>query len=233
MAEASLGYTASNLFDLPSQFNPQRSTTRVTRERDLNLSSIGDVACESDPFNITTTYTCDYEYCGTALVTDLAAHTNADLLTEFGNVRDSKLVDSGEFTFGNKIQPEISLAGHNHAVEPHLVDVQRNFDISGIIPDAGGVGVPAITGITVAATNAVHSAVFSVSHEHMDTEDGSGDHFSGENRTCLVSLTLSGVGPASGITVGGDWKIDEPEDEDGNTDPDAFSVTCHQYVDAN
>ena len=71
MADIAVSFEASELFGLNSNFKPQRSTTTVTRERAINLSNIGDVACESDAFNVTTNYTGEYEYCGSAFILSL------------------------------------------------------------------------------------------------------------------------------------------------------------------
>lgn len=231
MAEDGITFESTNLFALGADFHAQTSSTTVTRERDTNLASDGDVACESDAFNVQTNYSAEYKYCGTDLNTDLGT-----FLTAYGDVEDSKLVTGLSIDFNNKEYPSISVEGHNHAVNPHTnasVNL-RLFDIGTplAIGAIGGVGVPAITGITVAATNAINSATISASHEHMDVEGPSGDHFDGQNRTCRVDLTISGIGPASGITVGGLWIIDDLGDEDGNSDPDSFNITCHQFVDA-
>jgi len=228
MADTVVPFGASDLFALPAAFNEQNSSTTVTRERDVNLDASGDLACESAEFNVTTNYSSTYQYCGTTLVTDALTEK---VFTEFGDVLDSKLVDSIEVSFGNKTQPEITISGHNHSVNPHLLDTLRHFDISAIVPDAGGVGVPAVTGVTVAATNAPQSASISAAFEHMDVEGADGDHFGGENRTCIVTLSMSGVGPASGITLASPWVADDVGDEDANTDPDSFSIAAHQYVD--
>ena len=226
MADAVLSFQASDLFAMPAQFKEQRSSTTVTRERDINLDADGDVSCESEAFNLTTNYSNDFQYCGSALSTDAGV-----FLSTFGEVQDSKAVTGASIDFSNKEQPSVSVEGHNHAVAAHDTSpALRTYNISTIIPAAGGVGVPTIAGVTVAATNAIQSAGFSIAVEHMDTENADGDHFAGQNRTCRVDLNLSGVGPASGITIAGTWKIDDLGDEDGNTDPDSFSISCHQYV---
>ena len=232
MAEDSITFQSSDLFALGGDFHAQTSSTTVTRERDTNLASDGDVACESDAFNVTTNYSAEYEFCGSDLETGLGTFLNA-----FGGVEDSKLVTGLDIDFNNKEYPSVSIEGHNHAQNPHTSGSAniRKFDLEAALTlglTVGGVGVPAISGITVGAANAINAATISASFEHMDVEDETGDHFDGQNRTCRVDLTISGIGPASGITVAGNWIIDDLGDEDGNSDPDSFNITCHQFVDA-
>jgi hypothetical protein len=237
MAEATLAFESTDLFDfstLDAGFHPQTSSTSISRERDMNLANDGDVACESAEFNVITAYSCEYKFCEPAVAAGLR-EALATVLTQFGDIRDSKAITSIELSFNNKEYPTLSIEGHNHAVNPHLTDYGREFDVSTIVLPAtfSGVGIPAIPDVTVAANNAIQSATISISMEHMEVEGSTGDHFASQNRTCRVDLSLSGVGPDSGITyTASTWVKDDESSEDANTDPDSFSISVHRYVDA-
>jgi len=231
------GYAATDIFSLGANFSPQSSSTRETREFAQVLAADGDLACESSGFNVTTEYTGEYGHCGgsNGVVTDLGT-----VLSQFGGVEDSKIVTGVDIVMDNKSHPTVTVTGHNHANNAHAGS-ERTYDVAGKIGDQQGVGITLATfaagsltnsSITPANNTAITRITYSVSCEHMDTEDETGDHHDGQNRTCRIDLTVEGIGTEADITLGSDWATDDTEDSDANDASDTFSVTAHQYVDA-
>jgi len=225
------GYAATDLFSVGAEASPQTSTTSETRERSLTLAANGDKACESSAYNVTTEYTADYESCSTGSI----VATLGTLLSTFGAVASSKLVTGIEITLSNKAYPSFSITGHNHAVNAHTSG-ERTFDASAAIPAQIGTGITmpmlATTKQISIATSTVTGATFSVTLEHMDTEGADGDHFDGENRTCRVEASISGIGNEGDVTWGADWIVDDNSDTDSNQESDTFTTSAHMYIDA-
>jgi len=227
------GFAATDLFAIGVNASVQSSRTSETRERSETLSSIGDIACESDAYNITTEYSADYEVCsGNTVVAALGA-----ALTAFGAVKDSKLITAVEVSLSNKAHPSFSITGHNHAVAPHTTG-ERDYDVSLAIAaqDGSGITMPMMVGnkqISVGVNSSVTDVTFSVELQHMETEGADGNHFDGENRTCRVDVSITGIGVENDITFGSDWAVDDNENTDSNQDSDQFTTGAHLYVDAN
>lgn len=226
-------FGATDLFAMGANFDVQSSTTRRRRESAISKAADGDVACETSDINLGYDYEATYDHCGggSGIKTNLGTK-----LTTFGNVFDSKLITQIVVTLDNKNHATVQVTGHQHDDNAHT-GTERQFDVSALFPDQTGIGISmplflTNDAISIAATTTVQTATFTAEFDHQDIEGATGDHFSGENMTCKVTLVLEGKGTESDLTIGSNWVIDEQEDSDDNTDPDSFSVTLHQYVDA-
>jgi len=227
------GFAATDLFSVGAEASPQTSTTSETRERSLTLAADGDKACESSAYNVTTEYTADYQSCSTGSI----VATLGTFLSTFGAVQDSKIITGIEITLSNKAYPSFSITGHNHASNPHTSG-ERDFDASVSIPAQIGTGItmPMLATtkqISIAATSDVTGATFSIALEHMDTEGADGNHFDGQNRTCRVEASLTGIGVEGDVTWAADWIVDDNSDTDSNQESDTFTTSAHMYIDAN
>ena len=228
MADKTVALGASDLFDLvtiSSNFHVQSSSTEPYSTEAVALTSGGDLACSST-HDAGNNYSASYKYCGSDLDTDAGA-----LLTAFGAVRDSKLITGLDISFpGPGEQPELTVTGHDHGVNTHDsgTNPPNTFDVSAIVPDSIGTGVPALIANTNADAEQV-SGSLSFAANHIDVESNSG-HWVGESVTCRCDMTLDFVGVAT--LTAGDWLQILTASSDGNEEIDTSSVTAHQYIDA-
>ena len=240
-----MSFAATDLFSLGSDFSPQTSNTRGDGgQRAVVLAADGDMACESAAFDVITEYTAEYSHCGSSngVTTDLNAVTTAPTggpLAKFGCVMATALLTDIELSFSNNDFPSIRLTGHIHAANNHAGTDERQFNIGGICPNQQGLGISFLpfdnsgaNEVSIAATSTVAEIVYSASLTHMESVGASGNHFRGQNRTCIVTIRLSGIGVQGDVTLGSNWISEDNEDADSNQDDDTFNLTAHQYIDA-
>ena len=236
-----MAFTATDLFLLGSPFSVQSSSTRGDGgERAQVLAADGDVACESAAFNVGTEYSAEYQHCGTAndINTDLDAVVTVPVggpLEKFGCYMNSQaLLTELELTMSNKDYPTLRLTGHDHAVNPHTGSDVRTFEIGDLIPAVQGIGIPTLLSadnlISFAATSTPTEVVMTASLQHMESEKADGDHFRGQNRTCMIEVRVSGVGTQADVTFASNWKTGENDDGDSNQEDDTFSISAHQFI---
>ena len=242
------GYVASDLLGveaIDAAFLPQSSRTTRSRTRSQTLDSLGDHSCFGTAHNHMVTVSTVYEHCGglTGVVSDLAA-----ILSDFGGVSNTYMITQVSIELRPEAPPLVTVEGHNHSASgsnwttTHANNhsgSERSFDVAAAvcIPDQIGSGITmpmnlTTQAISITAAGDVTGATFTVSLEHMDTLGSTGEIFDGQNRTCKVALTLSGVGAVSTLTIGAAWQEDDNEDGDSNQESDTFSVDLYQFVDA-
>ena len=110
MAAPSNTMEATNLFGLGANFNPQTSNADLREDAANIMDATGNIECET-MVNERTEYSNSFAYCnGTPdIKTDLAT-----LLTKFGDVHDSKKVDTLTINFEKGQYATVDIAGHNH-----------------------------------------------------------------------------------------------------------------------
>lgn len=225
MADKTVALGATDLFSIGGNFHAQSSSTEPYSTEAVALAADGDVSC-TNTHDAGSNYSATYKYCGSDLDTDLGAFATA-----FGTVENSILVTGLDINFpGPGEQPEITITGHDHAVNTHdaLTNPPNVFNIVAIIPDTIATGVPALIANTNADAEQV-SGSLSFAVNHIDVESNSG-HWVGESITCRCDMTLDFVGVAT--LTAGNWLQILTASSDGNEEIDTSSVTAHQYIDA-
>jgi len=228
---------ATDILNLGAEFSSQSSSTIVDQSTRPEVTAAdGDNACVSDPKNIITRYPYNYQHCGTTngIKTDLGV-----VLTTFGEVVDSKFIDTLSLAFSNAGYPVLSGSAHNHASNPHTTGNLATFNVAPAIPDGQGVGVPvtdmaalATYAITFAATSKPSSATYDIAvRNHVDDLGAEGDHFQGQNSGCRVGVSITGFGVSGDVTFGAAWFVDSNENSDSNTESDQFTVSAYTYID--
>lgn len=225
---------ASTLFGMGANFNPQNSNSDLRLDAANILSATGDTACET-MVNERTEYANPFAYCNATpdIKTDLAT-----MLTKFGDVHDSKKVDTLTINFEKGQYATVDVAGHNHSDEPHAAGLADGYcDASGTIPAASGFGVPD-WGLTLGANATPISASVALSGNHIDREGTDGNHWQGKTTTFRADLTLTTEGVPTSVTVAAvetdiaGWTVDSINATDGNQDFDGYVFTLHQFLDA-
>lgn len=224
---------ATNLFGLGANFNPQTSGSDLRLDAANIMDATGNIECET-MVNERTEYSNPYAYCNAtpAIVADLAT-----LLTKFGDVHDSKKVDSMTINFEKGQYATLDIAGHNHTANAHVAGLPDGYcDASAVIPAGSGFGVPD-WGITMGDNATPISATVSLSGNHIDREGTDGNHWQGKTTTYRAELTLSIEGVPTDITVAAieadaaGWTVDGINATDGNQDFDGYIFTLHRHFD--
>ena len=226
---------ASTLFGMGANFNPQNSNSDLRLDAANIMDATGNNQCETMT-NERTEYANSFAYCNTtpAIVTDLAT-----LLTKFGDVHDSKKVDTLTINFEKGQYATVDVAGHNHSDEPHVAGLPDGYcDVSStdVIPAGAGFGVPDWT-IVMGANATPISATVAFSGNHIDREGADGNHWHGKTTTYRAELTLTTEGVPTSITVAAietdatGWTVDSINATDGNQDFDGYVFTMHRFFD--
>jgi hypothetical protein len=234
MADGTVDLGATDIWGLTTTagFHAQSSSTDPFSSEEVSLASDGDMACtnEHDKGN---DYSTTYKYCGTGIVASLGAK-----LTSFGGVvgtgAAAKIPTGISFSFSPGGQAEITITGHNHQTNNHSASTNAPnvFDVSGLIPAAAGIGIPAliVAAGEAGGTASRNGASLDISMNHIDKEGNDG-HFIGESITCRADLSVDYEGVA-GTTTAGSWLQILQAVADDNENPDTSSVTAHQFIDA-
>jgi hypothetical protein len=233
MASPSNTMEASDLFGLGANFNEQTSNSDLRLDAANIMDKSGNIECET-MVNERTEYSNPFAYCNAVpdIKTDLAT-----MLTKFGDVHDSKKVDTLSINFEKGQYATLDVAGHNHTVNPHVAGYDDGYcDASGTIPDDSGFGVPSFD-VTMGDNASPISAAVSLSGNHIDREGADGNHWQGKTTTFRAELTLTTEGVPTDITVaavelGSNWTVDSINATDGNQDFDGYVYTLHRHFDA-
>lgn len=225
MAETAPTILAVDYFAAAAGFHAQNSNTEEVKTFVMIPAATGDYAC-SQEFDDGDSYMSEYRYC--AAVPDIDTDLST-LISEFGNVADSKEPTEMRIHFEAGESATVTIDGHQHDDNPHVVDAIDKFDCSGIIPISSGIGVPAL--IVVAGTVSPVSADMTINANHVDKPGADGTHFHGQNvGPCRVSISVQYEGQVSGVTAG-DWLNIIVAKSDDNQDTPTSTVTAEQFVD--
>ena len=214
--------TAVDYFAAGANFHEQNSNTEETKNFAVVVGAVGDYAC-SQEFNDGDAYMSEYKYCNAIPSIDADLST---LISTFGEVVDAKVPTELRIHFEAGESATVTIDGHQHDDAPHTA--QDNFDCSGIIPEASGIGVPTL--ITVTGTASPVSADLTINANHVDKIGATGAHFHGQNvGPCKVSLSVQYEGQISAATAG-NWLNIVITKSDDNQDTPTSSLTAEQYV---
>lgn len=235
MSDATVDLGGSDIWGLTSAagFHAQSSSTEAYSTEEVALSSIGNMSCTNE-HNKGSNFSVTYKYCGSTLKTNLGASA-----TSFGRVvgtgAAAKVMTGMTLNFpGPGQQAEITIVGHSHQTNNHSATTNppNTFDVSGLIPAATGLGVPAliVAAGEAGGTASRMSASLDFSLNHIDKEGNSG-HFIGESITARADLSVDYEGVAGTITAG-NWLQILQSSADANEDTDTSALTAHQFIDA-
>jgi hypothetical protein len=246
MADATIDLTATNLFSLPAGFNTTASSSSLKTTNAQAMDELGNVACQRN-VGEQTDYTQSANYCGSDFVGDLAT-----FLTQFGNVKNSKIITGLTVNASEGNYVTIDVTGHQHAENAHAAGLAVGYaDVSDFFPhETGeafeawdGFGCPDF-GVTVGANSSPSSWSVSFTMNHVDTNDENGDHLVGKNITprCELKMDFEGI-PTSNTAalLEADFGVntndmlvplvDSVDSSDSNSAFDTFSFTAHANTD--
>lgn len=230
-AEPSIGWAPSDLFAAHSDLHEQTSSSVETSETVIMRDALGNVECEKLGLNTITEYSNSYGYCAGSPDIESALGT---LLTTFGAVFSAKLPLQIVVNFASGEWATVDVTGHQHAENLHMAGATDTVNLTtgsgDLIPSSSGFGVPTWPGMTLGSDCAAVAATLTCTMEHVDTQDGAGDHFVGKNMTPKAELSLEFIGTPSVEALTG-WTITSTGDSDAIDDPDARQITAHRYFD--
>ena len=233
MADATNNMEASTLFGAGANFNPQSSSSSVGVQPANIMDATGNIQCET-MVNEMTTYNNSLAYCNAtpAIGADLAT-----LATNFGDVHDSKKVDTLSINFEKGQYATVDITGHNHTANAHVAGLPMGYaDVSASIPGSAGFGCPDF-GLALGANATPISATLSFSNNHIDREGADGNHWQGKNTTPRAELSLTVEGLPTTTTIAAaevdlsGWTCDSVEATDGNQDFDGYVFNLHRHYD--
>ena len=222
-----IGWEASDLFAAGANFHEQESSSIDMDDRSFMLDKSGNVECET-MVNGRVEYSNRFAYCsGTPnIATDLGT-----LLTQFGNVADSKAVTTMSISFRAGAYAEVTIDGHQHDANAHSAGIGEGYaDVSAAIPASAGFGVPTLTGQTIGTDASPVSLTITFNMNHIDKIGADGTHFTGKNLTCTAELSEEFEGTPSGAEAT-DWTTDSKGGADSSENNDTYTYTAHRYFD--
>jgi len=243
MAAPDISIEPTNVFQLSANFKTSKSTDGLKVNNAQALDEAGNVACQRNTGG-QTDLTQEAKYCGSDFVTDLGT-----ILTKFGDVHGAGILTGLTITPALADYVSISLAGHQHAVNPHVAGLTNGYvDVSDFLPHElteafkswDGFGIPDF-GIAIGDDAAIASCSIAFSFgAHPDPMDQNGDHLIGKNLTPKCDLNMSFVGIPTSNTralIEADLAantnhmftplVDSTDASDSNVDYDAFSFVAH------
>ena len=233
---------ASNIFAFNAAFNTQSSSEDSATNNKPQNDERGNVSCQRN-VGEKTEYTQNLDYCGNDLISDLGEH-----LTEFGNVFGAGVLTQLVINMTAGEPCTIDASGHQHPVNPHLSDIYTGYaDVGDFLPHEigesffgwDGFGVPDF-GIATGTDATPSSATVTFTVEHKDSDQASGEHFTGKNITprCELSLEFEGT-PTSNTRTLIDFDMDSNVNamlgaetdsiakSDANAEFDTFGFVAH------
>jgi len=226
MAEQTPTIAVDNFFGLPATFGVESSEDTEFQQFATRFDANGDYLC-SQEYDTGITYNNEAGYCGGASP-DIVTHLG-DMLSEFGNVASAKLPTRMEFRFEAGVGAKLTIEGHQHSSNPHLVDTLRTYNCASLIPAASGVGVPLL--IVVAGDVSPVSASLTLELEHVDKPGADGTHFAAQNVRCHVTLSVDYEGHPSGVTEA-NWLNVILAKSRPNDDTPTATLSAEQWIDA-
>ena len=211
-----------------AKFPAQNSDTAEVRTVHEIFGPSGNYVC-SNEIDDGDTFMTEYGYCGGG-----SPDIDADMtvwVTAFGDVYGSGVMDEMRVHFEAGMPATVTIDGHQHNDNPHVLAGLRSANVSGIIPGSAGVGVPSLITVSTANTSPV-SADITFNAGHVDKPGADGKHFYGQNITCKVTLSVNyeGTIARAGLTAG-NWLNIVIANAGAGTDTPTSSITAEQYVD--
>lgn len=222
MADATVTFTASDLFSLGSNFIAQSSNDVDTNSYAQINKADGDNNSESNAFDLRNEYTCVYRW---SAATGLGA-----ALPDVGSVTGTKLVTQVQIDMSNDDFPTITITGHQHDAATHTS--QNVYALPSAMQTliTGAFGAYDIF-VKDSSTAACQSETLTFSAEHIDALDCSGAHFAGHTFRGMMTGSATHVGAVTGVaTTNGAFVIDT---QDSTTSNEGFVTTvtnAHAFI---
>jgi hypothetical protein len=233
MADKTVALEASNLVNLGANFHVQDSGTRGMRDQSRISDAQGNIQCET-MINARTEYNNTYDYCNAT--PDIKGDFGS-LLTEFGNVQNSKVITELVINFNSGQYAGGTVQAHNHTDNAHAAGLSIGYaDVSATIPASAGFGCPSF-GLTLGTDATPVSATLTFRMNHIDREDADGAHWVGKNIAPEATLQLTTLGIPTSQTASAietdlsGWTVDEFGPTDSNSDFDGYVITAHRTFD--
>lgn len=232
MADAAITFGATDIFDLAAlntNFVAQSSSNDDQSTYATIVGADGDVDVRSSAFDEQNRVTGTYKWAATSgLNTELALNE-----LRVGSVHNGYLIDSITFNTSNEDFVEIVIEGHNHDDNAHADTEHNEYSFpAGVVAQLTG----AFGGVDFfnneSSTIACQSSSYTLSAEHVDVNDCTGDHFAGETFKGIESATVDYVGDTpSGATAGGmdaAWNVTSINASTGNEEFNTSTVSAER-----
>lgn len=202
----SVGYGASNLFNLPAGFHPQSSEESSSRDIVDVLGATGDIQCQTG-FNAETTATAEYEVCG-----------SVTLSISLGAVVNGYIVRSVELSHEAGQAPTVRIEGIKYVSGTTIT--QRTHAISQAVNAAAVVGL-------VNASNAT-SVTYRWEVEISTAMGPNGQVAYAVSRTPKLTYEESGTGHLSAEPSVTNYITVSYANSDSNQELDTYTATLEQ-----
>lgn len=230
MAEKAVGGPeADDLFALGGNYHAQTSDKDETSQLAVPLDAVGDPLA-TDTYGAMTPVSVPYIYNSTSPMWDADA-TNAALKTlpRPGQVKGGYMITKVDVAYTNSgdLRPRVTVTGHNHAVNAHDTD---GAIYSPTIDVKGGVGCPGLFVNTDSdGSSAPTSESYSIECEHVDVDNGAGNHLAGWNFHGKESYGADYTGTPT-LTVPAGFKRTSRKSTTANTDADKQSLAYEHHI---
>ena len=223
-----VGFGASDLFAAGANFHEQSSSSILNETNAFMLDSSGNTQCVTTGLNSTSEFTNEFSYCNATpdIKTDLST-----LITQFGDVFDSKKVTSLTINYTAGEYATVSITGHQHTENAHSAGFAEGFaDVSAAVPASSGFGVPVMAGQVTGDDCEFISMSISFGLNHVDREGADGNHFVGKSVTIRAEATVEAIGtPTTALPTG--WNTVSSGPSDSNQDFDTWTGTWENWYD--
>lgn len=194
MSDPAIVFGAASSFGAISGWSEQNSSVAVLKDRASALDNVGTEAI-SKLINERTEVSTSYK----AQVTGSAP----DMVEEIGDLVNSLIVTSISLQTSGSDFATMTLAGHNHAANPHASSPALRKGEHGITL-TDGFGSRDFLGGTVGSVATLASSSCTITCDHTDELSNSGGHFVGQNSHGMIEAECVYIGVPS-VSVGAGW----------------------------
>lgn len=222
MADAAVYIEASDVFGLAGSFLPQSASRSTELAHAKMKSSNGDYHKFSGTFNSVENVSVVYKF-----NSDGGLGNN---LPAVGSVENGYIVTSVSVSTTFDDYPEITVEGHQHAVNAHT-DNRNEYSIPDDMKSilTGAVGAYDFSGLASDPT-CVQTSTYTLAVNHVDAECGTGNHWVGQNVEGMESMEVNFIGLNTTYVLGDDWVITGYTADDSNDDFDTSSISAERLV---
>lgn len=228
MAEKAVGGPqADDIFALGGNYKAQGSDIDATTQVATAANNVGDVIA-TDTYGGLSNVTANYVYNATTPMWDADA-TNAALknLPYPGLVKGGYMITQVDVSYSNTGRPTVSVTGHAHDTNTHDTDGAK-FRPTIDLP--GGFGCPGLFANTdTDGSSAPKSESYSLKCEHVEADDGSGNHIAGANYGGMETYQSEWTGTPT-LTKPAGWLETSSKGTTANTDFDKTSKAYEHHI---
>jgi hypothetical protein len=223
---ATVAINATDYFDAPATLHAQSSSQNRVETSVQTKDADGNVVCETGGLNSTNEFQTVYKYCPSTtadIKTDMGT-----LLTEFGAVRDSKIVTEITITYEPGDYATVTVNGVQFLEE--AVTTINEADVSAAVPASSGFGVPTLAGVTLGDNASPNALEIRLGYNLVSAQGADGNHFATQAAGEFRADGSAGyVGVPTTLQPVTNFITDSFEVSDGNSDFDAAGWTGHRF----